>query len=290
MDPSGLPHLRDVIGEHNLWAKKSLGQNFILDMNVTSKIAQTCCHRGAMASQVLEVGPGPGGLTRALLLNGVKKVVVIEKDPRCLDILKNLQNYFGEDRLKIIQGDALKIRPQDIMEGDFDIASNLPYNIGTILLMQWLADHENIQGMTLMFQKEVADRLVAKPHTSEYGRLSVMTQWKHDVNLLHQLPPEVFTPAPKVHSTVVRIVPRTSVTTDTPSGMFEKHITWNQLSKVVATAFQQRRKMLRAALKHLVGDHREIWELASIDPTKRAENLSGEEFCRLTHFLNSLEA
>lgn len=272
----GLPPLREVIAAHGLSARKSLGQNFLMDLNLTSKIARRA--GDLSACDVLEVGPGPGGLTRALLMEGARKVVAIERDHRCLAVLEEVENAYP-NRLKVIEGDALEIDPLAYLTPPIRVVANLPYNVGTELLVRWLTPETwppYWQSLTLMFQKEVAQRIVAAPGSKSYGRLSVLAQWRADAKLAFEISPQAFTPPPKVTSAVVHLerleAPR-----------FEANA--KDLSRTVALAFGQRRKMLRASLKSLGKDVESRIKQADIDPTTRAEQVSIEEFCRLSRIL-----
>lgn len=267
-----LPPLREVVAKHGLGAKKSLGQNFLFDLNLTGKIARLGGpYDGA---SVVEIGPGPGGLTRGLLEAGAERVVAVERDRRCLDALAEIAEVYP-GRLMVIEADALDLDPTALAEGPIKIVANLPYNIATPLLVRWLhVVHDKpgrIQGMTLMFQKEVARRLTAQPGSKDFGRLSVLTQWLTEARPLLDIPPSAFVPPPKVVSSVVGFVPRARPSAPADLGVLEK---------VVAAAFNQRRKMLRAALRGL-GDAEKILDEAGIDKTRRAETLSVEEFCAL---------
>ena len=276
MTIDGLPPLREVIERHGLQAKKALGQNFLLDLNLTGKIARAA---GDLTdSTVIEVGPGPGGLTRALLLAGAKRVVAIERDERCLAALAEVSNHYP-GRLEVISGDALKTdfaaRAHAASQGGLvKIAANLPYNIGTELLIRWLtvADWPPFYvSMTLMFQREVAERIVAGAGSDAYGRLGVLAGWRTEARIAFDVPPQAFTPPPKVTSSVVHLVPRAS-----PLAADVK-----KLGRVTEAAFGQRRKMLRQSVKSLGGEA--LLMRANIDPTRRAETLSVEEFVRLTN-------
>jgi len=267
-----LPPLRQVIADHDLRARKSLGQNFLLDLNLTAKIARQAGDLGG--TDVLEIGPGPGGLTRGLLAEGARKVLAIEKDARCLPALADIAaRYPGQ--LQVIEGDALDIDPLAHLTPPIRIAANLPYNVGTELLVRWLtppAWPPFWQSLTLMFQREVAERIVAQPGSKAYGRLAVLAQWRCDARIAMSLPPEAFTPSPKVSSAVVHM-------TALPAPKFEADA--EVLSRVVAMAFNQRRKMLRAALKGLGADMEDRLRTAGIEPTERAEQVSLERFCAL---------
>lgn len=272
----GLPPLREVINTHELFAKKALGQNFLLDLNLTSKIARQA---GDLAnSDVLEVGPGPGGLTRALLHEGARRVVAIEQDERCLPALAEVSAHY-DGKLEVILGDALKIDPLAHLSAPIRVVSNLPYNVGTELLTRWLSPDEwppFWQSLTLMFQKEVAQRIVAKPRTKAYGRLSILAQWRCEARIVMEIPPAAFTPPPKVTSAVVHLErleqPRFEADPKT-------------LSRVVAQAFNQRRKMLRASLKGIVPDLEDRLLAADIKPTQRAEEIGLEQFCKLSELI-----
>ncbi|MBZ9741222.1 MULTISPECIES: 16S rRNA (adenine(1518)-N(6)/adenine(1519)-N(6))-dimethyltransferase RsmA [unclassified Mesorhizobium] len=277
MSFDGLPPLRDVIERHGLQAKKALGQNFLLDLNLTGKIARSA---GDLTNAtVIEVGPGPGGLTRALLSNGARRVVAIERDERCLAALAEVSAHYP-DRLQVISGDALKTDFAALASeasgdsGKVRIVANLPYNIGTELLVRWLtvADWPPFYAsMTLMFQREVAQRIVAAPGSDAYGRLGVLAGWRTQARIAFDVPPQAFTPPPKVTSSVVHLEPRA---TPLPADV-------RKLGRVTEAAFGQRRKMLRQSVKSLGGEA--LLERAEIDPTRRAETLSVEEFVRLTN-------
>jgi 16S rRNA (adenine1518-N6/adenine1519-N6)-dimethyltransferase len=267
-----LPPLRDVIGTHGLSAKKSLGQNFLLDLNLTAKIARQA--GDLTACDVLEIGPGPGGLTRGLLAEGARRVLAIEKDQRCLPALAEISDAYPE-RLEVINGDALAIDPLTHLTPPIRVAANLPYNVGTELLVRWLTPKDwppFWQSLTLMFQKEVAERIVAKPGSKAYGRLAILAQWRAEAKIALHLPPGAFTPPPKVSSAVVHLTALETPKFEADAGV---------LSHVVAAAFNQRRKMLRAALKGVKPDIEDRLVAAGIKPTERAENLSLEAFCAL---------
>ena len=264
-----LPPLRDVIRRHDLTARKSLGQNFLLDLNLTRRIARAAAPLDQCA--VIEIGPGPGGLTRALLLEGARHVTAIERDQRCVAALGELAAAFP-GRLTVIEGDALALDPAQLVSVPRKLIANLPYNIATALLLHWLPDIAAYDSLTLMFQKEVAQRLAAAPRSKDYGRLSVMTQFMCEVRPLFDIPPRAFVPAPKVTSTVVRLVPRAAPRGDCGFG---------DLERVVAAAFGQRRKMLRQSLKPLWPVPEPHLLASGIAPTARAEELSVEQFCVL---------
>jgi 16S rRNA (adenine1518-N6/adenine1519-N6)-dimethyltransferase len=267
-----LPALRDVIATHGLSARKALGQNFLLDLNLTAKIARAA---GDLSGcDVLEVGPGPGGLTRGLLAEGARRVLAIEKDARCLPALEEIAAAYP-GRLEVINADALALDWSAHLTPPVKVVSNLPYNVGTELLIRWLtppAWPPVWQSLTLMFQREVADRIVAAPGSKTYGRLAILAQWRSDARIALTLPPEAFTPPPKVHSAVVHF-------TALPSPRFPADQA--VLERVVAKAFNQRRKMLRAALKGLAPDIEDRILAAGLKPTDRAEQISIEGFCAL---------
>ena len=271
-----LPPLKDVISKHKLSAKKSLGQNFLLDLNLTSKIAR---YAGNLEQyDVLEIGPGPGGLTRSLLNEGARKVVAIEKDTRCIAALEEVQTRFT-GKLKIVEGDALSTEVRQYLTHPVQIIANLPYNIGTELLVRWLNSTtwpSFWQSMTLMFQKEVANRIVASPGSKAYGRLSVMAQWRCNTKIAFNIPATAFTPPPKVESSIVHFEalkePR-----------FPAEV--NKLEFVVSKAFNQRRKMLRGALKGHFKNVEEGLLAIGVVPTKRAENVTIQEFCLMAQIL-----
>jgi len=270
-----LPALKDVITQHGLFTRKSLGQHFLLDSGITDKIA---LYAGDLKNHnIIEVGPGPGGLTRSLLNNGAKSLTVVEKDERCISIMQELSSAYGDGRLKILQADALKVNLLEQVPAPRRIVANLPYNVGTLMLLNWLDDiavhgRAAYSSLTLMFQDEVAQRIIAAPDTSEYGRLSVMSQFLCECRYDFQLLPGAFSPPPKVHSAVITITPR-----EKPLFPVSKEA----LEKVVAAAFGQRRKMLRSALKQLGVPVEELLEKAVIDGTLRAEVLDVATFCRL---------
>lgn len=265
---SELPPLRDVIASHGLNARKSLGQHFLLDLNLTGRIA-----RGAgnlAVGTCIEIGPGPGGLTRALLDAGAAQVIAIERDDRAIAIQNEIAAAYP-GRLTIIAGDALDVDCTTLGEAPRRIVANLPYNISTVLLLQWLRQASAFESMTLMFQKEVVDRLSAAPRSPDYGRLSVITQWLCDVQPLFNVDKRAFTPPPAVMSTVVKLVPRAE-----PLAPAQ----FQTMERVTAAAFGQRRKMLRSSLKSL-GNAGALIEAAGIDATARAEELPVEAFCAL---------
>jgi 16S rRNA (adenine1518-N6/adenine1519-N6)-dimethyltransferase len=271
-----LPPLRDIIARHGIAARKSLGQNFLLDLNLTARIARAA---GDLTDvTVVEVGPGPGGLTRALLAAGAGHVVAIERDARCIAALEEIAaRYPG--RLTIIEDDALSVDMAALASPPAKVVANLPYNIATPLLISWVSAEPWppwYQSLTLMFQREVAERIVAPPGSRTYGRLSVLSQWRTEAQILFDIPARAFSPAPKVTSSVVHFVPRTS---PLPAGIAT-------LERVTAAAFGQRRKMLRQSLSAL-GDAATILAATGIDGTRRAETLSVAEFVAIARATNS---
>ena len=270
--PDPLPPLRDVIERHDLRARKSLGQNFLLDLNLTAKIARQA---GKLDEcDVLEIGPGPGGLTRGLLSEGARRVLAIEKDARCLPALAEISDAYP-NRLQVIEGDALDIDPLAHLTPPIRVASNLPYNVGTELLIRWLTPKTwppYWQSLTLMFQKEVAERIVAQPGSKAYGRLAILAQFRSDPRIVIHLPPEAFSPPPKVSSAVVHLT-----ALDVPRFPAD----FKTLQRVVAAAFNQRRKMLRASLKSVAPNIEDHLIAAGIKPTERAEQIPLEGFCAL---------
>lgn len=281
-DPKRLPPLRDVIAAHGLRAKKSLGQNFLLDLNLTDRIARSA---GALRDVgVIEVGPGPGGLTRSLLATEAREVVAVERDAACLAALADLEAA-AAPRLRVVAGDALDQDVTAFVEAPRAVVANLPYNVATALLTGWLEtlarDPDAFVSLTLMFQKEVADRLAAAPGSRTYGRLSVLAQWLCDVSQAFDVPARAFTPQPKVVSTVVHFKPRAA-----PQAPADPDL----LQRVTAAAFGQRRKMVRSSLKTLPADVDRLLEAAGIDGRARAETLSVAEFCALARALAEQEA
>ena len=269
-----LPPLRDVIARHGLTAEKSLGQNFLLDGQLLDRIARV---PGPLEGErVYEVGPGPGGLTRALIRAGAE-VTAVERDRRCLPALAELAEA-APGRLHVIEGDALAIDERNTVGDGAHIVANLPYNVGTALLVRWLgmeAWPPWWRSLTLMFQKEVADRIVAKPDTSAYGRLAVLAQWRSTPRIALPVHRSAFVPPPKVMSAVVHIVPA-----EQPEG-----VSVRRLEALTAAAFGQRRKMLRQSLKGLPGGLTAL-EQEAIDPTRRAETLTVAEFVGLARRLS----
>ncbi|MBN8630205.1 MAG: 16S rRNA (adenine(1518)-N(6)/adenine(1519)-N(6))-dimethyltransferase RsmA [Rhodobacterales bacterium] len=268
----GLPPLREVIRAHDLVARKQLGQNFLLDLNLTAKIARAA--GDLSASDVLEVGPGPGGLTRGLLAEGARRVVAVEKDARALPALAEIAASCP-GRLEVLHGDALELDLAAHLTPPVKIVANLPYNIGTELLIRWLTPRDwppMWSSLTLMFQKEVAERIVAKPKGEHYGRLALLAQYRCEARIVMTLPPEAFTPAPKVHSAVVQL-------TALPEPRYP--CDFGLLQRITAMAFNQRRKMLRASLKALHPDVETVLASVGIPPTARAEEIGLEQFCAL---------
>jgi len=271
--PDPLPPLREVIAAHELTAKKSLGQNFLFDLNLTRRIARAA---GPLENTTIyEVGPGPGGLTRALLTEGAARVIAVERDARCIPALEEIARAYP-GRLEIVQADALALSENSLLKGEpVRIAANLPYNIGTALLVKWLtfeAWPPFWQSLTLMFQREVAERIVAKPDTEAYGRLSVLAQWRAKPKILFDVARQAFTPPPKITSAIVRLEPMAEPAA--PCAL-------RDLEKVTESAFGQRRKMLRQSLKQIAPDAEALLTAAGIDPTRRAETLSISEFAAL---------
>jgi 16S rRNA (adenine1518-N6/adenine1519-N6)-dimethyltransferase len=275
---AALPPLRETIAAHGLDARKRLGQHFLLDLNLTRRIARAAGDLGD--GTVIEVGPGPGGLTRALLLESAAKVVAVELDPRAIIALHDLARA-AEGRLSLLQADALDVDIATLGPPPRRIVANLPYNLSTALLVRWLHQAADIEQMVLMFQKEVADRLTAAPRRKDYGRLSVLAQHVCTAQRLFDVAPSAFVPPPKVTSSVVRLVPR-------PAG--ERLADIRPLEQVTAAAFGQRRKMLRSALAGLFADPVPALEQLGIAPTARAEELSPAEFVRLAQALSGLRA
>ena len=271
-----LPPLREVIARHALGARKALGQNFLLDLNLTARIARQA--GDLSACDVLEIGPGPGGLTRALLAEGARHVLAIEKDPRCIPALEEIAAHYP-GRLTVLQGDALKIDPMAHLRAPVRVLANLPYNVGTELLVRWLSPPRwppFWQSLTLMFQREVAERITAAPGSKAWGRLGVLAQWRCEARIVMRIPPEAFTPPPRVHSALVHLRalarPRHEADAET-------------LSHLVAAAFNQRRKMLRSALRGLAPDIEARIAAAGLSPTMRAEQVPLEGFCALARAL-----
>lgn len=271
---AGLPPLRETIAAHGLDARKRLGQHFLLDLNLTRRIARAA--QPLSPGTVVEVGPGPGGLTRALLLEGASSVVAIEVDTRAITALQELEQAAG-GCLKVIEGDALDMALATLGPPPRRIVANLPYNVSTALLVRWLHAADDVADMVLMFQKEVVDRLVALPRTKDYGRLSVLAQHVCTVQRLFDVAPTAFVPPPKVTSSVARLRPR-------PSG--DRLADLKPLERVTAAAFGQRRKMLRGALAGLFSDPTAVLTALGLSPTARAEELTVAEFVRLAGVLD----
>jgi 16S rRNA (adenine1518-N6/adenine1519-N6)-dimethyltransferase len=274
-----LPPLRDVVAKFDIAPKKALGQNFLFDLNLTARIARAA---GPLEhATVIEVGPGPGGLTRALLAEGARQVIAIERDARCLAALAEISAHYPE-RLRVVEGDALEVDIASLVadvEGPVRICANLPYNISTVLLTNWLEVDQwppRWDRLVLMFQREVAERIVATPaQRVDYGRLGVLCGWRTQARILFDVAPSAFTPPPKVTSSVAELVPR------------EKPLPCDRrtLAKIAQAAFGQRRKMLRQSLKSVApsGDAAALLEAAGIEPTKRAEEVDVEGFVALTN-------
>ena len=273
----GLPPLREVIARHGLAAKKSLGQNFLLDLNLTARVARAS---GSLeGAHVVEIGPGPGGLTRALLAEGAGRVIAVERDERCLPALAEIAAAYP-GRLEVLSGDALALDLSPHLDGSARIVANLPYNIGTELLVRWLTPSAWPpwwQSLTLMFQREVAERIVATPGTKAYGRLSVLAQWRGSARIAFDIAPSAFVPPPKVTSSVVHLRPAEPRADVPPTA----------LERIVAAAFAQRRKMLRQSLKAVLPDPARTLDAAGIDETRRAETLTVDEFLLLTRTAES---
>jgi len=277
-----LPPLRDVIARYDLAAKKSLGQNFLLDLNLTRKIARAAQPQGAV---IYEVGPGPGGLTRALLMEGAAKVIAVERDERCIPALEDIARAYP-GRLQIVPADALALDEVKLflahrIATPIRIAANLPYNIASALLVKWLTQEKwppFWQSLTLMFQREVAERIAAKPGSNEYGRLSVLAQWRSKPKILFDVSPRAFTPPPKVTSSILQVEPLAEPVA--PAGL-------DDLEAVTAAAFGHRRKMLRQSLKSLAPGTEDFIRAAGLDPTERAERLSIADFAALARQLRA---
>jgi 16S rRNA (adenine1518-N6/adenine1519-N6)-dimethyltransferase len=279
MIDDGLPPLRDVIATHGLAAKKSLGQNFLFDLNLTRRIARSA---GALEGfTIVEIGPGPGGLTRALLMEGATKVIAVERDERTLPALAEIQAAYP-GKLEVINADALEVDWSNVIKGPAKIVANLPYNVATALLVGWLTPKEWppwFSSLTLMFQKEVAMRIAAKAGDDAYGRLSILSQWRCEATRLFDVNKSAFTPPPKITSSIVHLVPRAVCA---PPCKMEF------LERVTAAGFGQRRKMLRSSLKSVFPNPEAILEPLGIDPTTRAEQVSVADFARLAQLLERL--
>ncbi len=280
MSEDGLPPLRDVIARHGLDARKSLGQNFLFDLNLTRRIARSAAPLDD--ATVVEVGPGPGGLTRALLREGAKKVLAIEKDARALPALQEIAAHYP-GRLAVVEADALSFDWRAHIEGEAKIVANLPYNIATPLLIGWLSGPWPpwFSSLTLMFQKEVAERIVAAPQSDAYGRLAIISQWCTNARKLFDIDRRAFTPPPKITSSVVQLTPKPG--REPPCDMAV-------LEKVTAAAFGQRRKMLRSSLKTVHPDMANLLAKLGIDANLRAEQLAVADFARIAQALGGQTA
>ncbi len=274
-----LPPLKEVVEKYGLAAKKSLGQNFIFDTNLIDRIVRAAESGNPEAFEkgtVIEIGPGPGGLTRSILEHGARKLIAVEKDERCLNILADISKAYP-DRLTAMNVDATTLDASALGESPRCIVSNLPYNVGTALLIGWLRQIRAFTGLTLMFQKEVAERIVAKTGDSAYGRLAVLVQWLCEAEILFTVNRSAFTPPPKVTSAVVRLKPRSEPLVPARFDLLEK---------VTAAAFGQRRKMLRSSLKSL-GNAEELCKAANVPATARAEEIPPEAFCIMAQTLEN---
>ncbi len=272
-----LPPLREVIARYGIAAKKSLGQNFILDQNLVRRIARAAAPLAG--HDAIEIGAGPGGLTRALLGEGARRVVAIERDPRALAALAELAAHYP-GRLTVVAGDALALDPAELTAPPRVIVANLPYNIATALLLRWLDRITAYERLVLMFQREVALRLIAAPREAAYGRLSVLVQWLCEVRILFDVAPSAFVPRPKVTSSIVLLQPRAEPLAPASKAMLER---------VTAAAFGQRRKMLRTSLKTLGLAVAPLLAAAGIAPTARAEELPVAAFCALARAAAAIE-
>lgn len=273
MTSDGLPPLREVIAKYDLAARRALGQNFLLDLNLTGKIARAA---GELAAgTTVEIGPGPGGLTRALLSHGAREVIAIERDARCLGALAEIAAAYP-GKLTVIEGDALAVDCAKLGAEPRRIVANLPYNIATPLIIKWLQQGAAFASLTVMVQKEVADRLIAAPRSKDYGRLSVLAQFLSRPRRLFDLPPRAFVPPPKVTSTVIELLPL-------PEPAYPARLA--DLERVTQAAFGQRRKMLRQSLRSLGGDTEALMAAAEITPTARAEELTVAQFAALARAL-----
>ena len=274
-----LPGLRETVGRHGLMAKKALGQNFLLDRNITDKIINTSLTKQKKpdfsGEYVIEVGPGPGGLTRSVLCRNPQKLTVVEMDERCIEIMQEIREKVGEDKLEIINGDALKQDFSKFEGTPKNIVSNLPYNISVPLLVSWLKQIENFDSLTLMFQKEVADRICAPTKCKDYGRISILSQLLCKIERLFDINPNCFVPAPKIWSTVVLFRPK-------PANMESKLL--EKVEKLTTQAFSQRRKMIRQSLKSVKGLEEKCASLG-LDLTLRAEEITPEQYLELAKLL-----
>ncbi|MBN9597008.1 MAG: 16S rRNA (adenine(1518)-N(6)/adenine(1519)-N(6))-dimethyltransferase RsmA [Afipia sp.] len=276
-----LPPLSDVIRRFELSARKSLGQNFLLDLNLTSRIARAAAP--LEGATIVEIGPGPGGLTRALLAQGVKRVIAVERDERAIPALEEIaQRYPG--RLTIVNDDAMTFDPRPLLDGErARIVANLPYNIATVLLIDWLCAEPWppwYDMMVLMFQREVAERIVARENDDAYGRLGVLANWRAETKILFDISPSAFVPPPKVTSSVVRLIPRAA----------PEPVDRRALERVASAAFGQRRKMLRQSLKSLGVDPALLAAAAGVDPTRRAETIPVSGFVAMARELADITA
>jgi len=276
MTGDGLPPLREVIAKYDLAARRALGQNFLLDLNLTAKIARAA--GDLTAGTTIEVGPGPGGLTRALLSHGARELIAIERDARCLGALTEIAAAYP-GKLTVIEGDALAVDCAKLGVEPRRIVANLPYNIATPLIIKWLQQGSAFASLTVMVQKEVADRLIAKPRSKDYGRLSVLAQFLSKPRRLFDLPPRAFVPPPKVTSTVIELLPL-------PEPAFPARLA--DLERATQAAFGQRRKMLRQSLRSLGGDTEALMAVAEITPTARAEELTVAQFAALARALEKM--
>jgi 16S rRNA (adenine1518-N6/adenine1519-N6)-dimethyltransferase len=278
-DPAAasLPPLREVIARYGIVPHKRLGQNFLLDLNLTGRIARAAGRLDQ--ATVIEIGPGPGGLTRALLASGARRVVAIERDRRCLAALSELAAAYP-GRLDVVDGDALELDPASLSQEPRKIVANLPYNIATPLLLGWLGQVREYESLTLMLQREVAERLIALPRSKSYGRLSVLVQWLAEARILFDVPARAFVPPPRVTSSVVAILPRAEPLAPALRPTLER---------ITASAFGQRRKMLRTSLKPLGVAADSLLARAGVLPTARAEELTVAEFCALARALAATE-
>ena len=277
--PDDLPPLREVIRRHGLAAKRSLGQNFLLDLNLTGRIARAAGPLDGVT--VIEIGPGPGGLTRALLAAGARKVIAVERDERALAALEEISRHYP-DRLTIVSGDALEFDPKPFLDGSTRIVANLPYNIATVLLVSWLTAEPWppwYDRLVLMFQREVAERIAAAPGSKQYGRLSVLAGWRTQPKILFDIHPSAFVPPPKVTSSLVEFIPRAN---PLPCDR-------TLLEQLTAAAFGQRRKMLRQSLKTLGTDPLPLLAQAGIEPTARAEEIPVEGFVALARAFENVK-
>ncbi len=274
-----LPGLRETVERHGLMAKKALGQNFLLDRNITDKIINTSLTKQKKpdfsGEYVIEVGPGPGGLTRSVLCRNPQKLTVVEMDERCIEIMQEIREKVGEDKLEIINGDALKQDFSKFEGTPKNIVSNLPYNISVPLLVSWLKQIENFDSLTLMFQKEVADRICAPTKCKDYGRISILSQLLCKIERLFDINPNCFVPAPKIWSTVVLFRPKPA---NIESKLLEK------VEKLTTQAFSQRRKMIRQSLKSVKGLEEKCASLG-LDLTLRAEEITPEQYLELAKLL-----